>query len=344
MVKGTSFCFDSNDNIEDELVNNNNEEELDFMNFPGVEDQLNNVKLSFEEQKEQMEKVSKGIWKKVLKAPSSNAKSIDFSRDRVTYHRNLFMEDEPAPFDSTYLNGKPDEIGNIEEYLEGLIEALSSMKEGESSQFIISPEKMFGSQGCMPRVMPNAEILAELMILKVDEIGNEKRVNELDLQSPRPLNEAKELVDEGRLRAKDNFINKNYAKAIQIYQKVVQIIELAQTKDEQEYSEKMELKSKNLINLALSYNMNEQPKKAIETIAEIEKICNIDKESKVLFIKGKALRLLGEYKEALIALKKAQHLKSNDKAVLEELEKLNIGMANYNEVSKKMAKYIFNSS
>lgn len=315
------------------------------MNFPGLEDNLNNVNLSFEEQKEHMEQVFEGVWKKIQKAPPSNAKLIDFARNRITYHRNLFMENEPAPFDSTYLNGKPDEIcNNTENYLKGFIEALSTMKEGESSRFIISPEKMFGKEGCMPRIMPNAEILAELKVLKVDEIGDDNCVNELDLQSYRPLEQAKKLVEEGRLRAKDHFINENFEKAIRIYQKVIQIIELATTKDEIEESEKVGLSTQILINLALSYNMIEQPKNTIATITEVEKKCNIDNLPKVLFAKGKALRLLGEYKEALIAFKMAQRLRPNDKAITKELEKLDISVADYNEISKKMAKKLFISS
>lgn len=337
-----TFSFDSNENIEEENVNYG--EDLDFMNFPGVEENMNTVKLTFEEQKEQMELVFDGVWKKVQKAPPSNAKSIDFARHRITYHRNLFMENEPAPFDSTYLNGKPDEIcNNVEEHLQGFIEALSTMKEGESSQFIISHEKMFKS-GCLPRVLPDADILAELKVLKVAEIGDDECVNELDLQSFRPLNEAKKLVEEGRLRAKDYFINEKYKDAIKIYQKVIQIIELAQTKDEEEETDKIRLSIEVLINLALSYNMSEQPKKTISTITDIEKKCKIDDQPKVLFIKGKALRLLGEFKEALIVLKMAQRLRPNDKAILKELEMLNINVADYNEISKKMSKKLFNSS
>lgn len=110
---------------------------------------------SFIDWKKEMIEISEGIFKKVLKPPTSDAKMINLQRTRVTYHRNLYLENEDQPFDSTYLNGKTGEIclalkrGN---YLEGILDALSSMKEGEQSLFIVTYKKMFKELGCAPRV------------------------------------------------------------------------------------------------------------------------------------------------------------------------------------------------
>lgn len=110
---------------------------------------------SFVDWKSGMIEISEGVFKKVRQAPADDAKQIKLQRARVTYHRNLYVENEDQPFDSTYLNGKSDEIClalKTGTYLEGILEALESMKEGEQSLFIISYMKMFRELGCAPRV------------------------------------------------------------------------------------------------------------------------------------------------------------------------------------------------
>lgn len=286
-----------------------------------------------------MDEVFEGVWKTVVKAAPGNAKAIDFSRHRITYHRNFFMENETAPFDSTYLNGKPDVICNdIDGKLTGFAEALSTMKEGESARFIITHKKMFGVNGCLPRVQPAADILAELKVLKVEEIGDDQSVNKInDLTEVKTFAEAKDLAKEARLRAKDYFDNGNIESAIRIYQKIQQMLEFAKPNGESEETERDELLIQVLTNLATCFNINDQPKKTIAAIAQIEAKCDIDNQPKILFTKGKALRLLCEYQNALIALKKAQKIKPNDKSISKELEKLDKCIADDNEFTKKLS-------
>lgn len=342
-MRGTQFDFDSNAMLDEDFTGD--DEELDFMNFPEVENYMNPLHQTFDEQKATMEQVFEGVWKRVLKPAPLNAKSIDFSRHRITYHRNFFMENEPAPFDSTYLNGnKPDEVcQDLNNYLEGFLEALSTMREGESSLFIISYQKMFGEAGCMPRVLPKADILAELKVIKIDDIGNAKYVNELDDFSPKPLEKVKEYVEAGRLRAKDHFKSEEYENSIQVYQKILQALEFAIVNNETEKVEKIDLSIHILSNISLCQIKLDQARKALKTIAQIEEKCNIDNQPKILFQKGKALRLLGEFKEAAVALKKAQQLKPNDHTISKEMEVLNKSMADYDETSKNMAKKYFQS-
>lgn len=111
---------------------------------------------TFQELKENMVKISDGVFKKVLKKAANDAKEVDLQRTRVVYHRNLFLENSDLPFDSTYLSSNaPDEIClplKNKVILIGFGEALNSMKEGEQSLFVVSYKKMFGVQGCPVRV------------------------------------------------------------------------------------------------------------------------------------------------------------------------------------------------
>lgn len=115
----------------------------------------NPCETSFANWKKSMIEISDGVYKKILKTAPVEAKAVEIERQRITYHRNFYIEGEDAPFDSTYLSGEPDEIclpikGGI--YLDGFLEALGSMKEGEQSLFVVSYKKMFKELGCKPRV------------------------------------------------------------------------------------------------------------------------------------------------------------------------------------------------
>jgi FKBP-type peptidyl-prolyl cis-trans isomerase len=154
LMSGALFEIDFNpqdqaDEVEEEIQSwdDNNEEDLKKNQNPCT--------TSFAEWREKMECISEGVYKKVLKKAPAEEKLINLKGNRVVYHRNFFMEDDVSPFDSTYLNGKPDEFClSLQEgsCLTGVFEALSSMKIGERSLFIVDYKKMFREMGCPPRV------------------------------------------------------------------------------------------------------------------------------------------------------------------------------------------------
>lgn len=154
-MNGTTFELNSRDNQAEY------EEEIDGMFWNEDIENLDNFKnpcaTTFAEWKSDMSEILPGVWKKVVKHGAKDAKLIELSRTRVMYHRNLYMEGDDHPFDSTYLSDKKDgdEIClpmKSGSYIEGILEALGTMKEGEKSLFIISYQLMFKELGCKPRV------------------------------------------------------------------------------------------------------------------------------------------------------------------------------------------------
>lgn len=153
VMNGTTFELDSRND------RGAFEEEVDNMFWNEANEDLpaheNPCTTTFKEWKSEMTEVLPGVWKKIAKPAAENTKGIDLARTRVTYHRNLYVEGEDHPFDSTYLNNKKDEIClplKSVGYVDGLLEAVETMKEGERSYFIIGWKKMFGALGCPPRV------------------------------------------------------------------------------------------------------------------------------------------------------------------------------------------------
>lgn len=340
MAQGVKFSIDTNDIVECE----DESEEMNFFNFPDIEENLIPFEQqSFDELKSRMTEVCEGVWKIPYKEAPKNSTQVNFAIHRVTYHRNLYMENEAYPFDSTWMNSKPDVICNdTEKYLEGILDALVTMKEGEQSYFVISYTKMFKEQGCFPRVLPKADILCDLKVLQVEEIGDQKHIAQLDDHlKVRTFAEIKSLSEEGRLRGKFLFSNQKLKDAIKIYKKVFQAIELCRPSNDDEKREQKELKIQIMINLATCFNIQQEPKKALSFIDDIEKICDISNNPKILFIKGKASRMNGDYKGACIALKKANTLRPHNTEIISELEKLDSSMSDYSDIDKKLSKSLF---
>lgn len=338
--EGATFEIDTTE--EDTPYDYSNE--MDFNNFPGSEDHLIPLDTPFSDLKLKMDNVVEDVWKKVYKETSKNAISVDLSKHRVTYHRNLYMEEDSHPFDSTWLNGKPHIINphETEQYLEGILDALSTMKENEQSYFVISYRKMFKEKGCEPRVLPCSDIFCDLKVLKLEEIGDQYNIDQLqDPTLQKSFQEAKEIYNDGRLRAKSLFQNKKTESAIKIYEKIVQMLDFCKTENNDEIRERKEMMIQNFTNLALCYNLRDNPNKAISVIHQIEALTDIKKNSKILFIKGKALRLLGEYDQAAAALIQAYRLNPLNEIIGKELQCFDSVVANYKDMSKKFAENLF---
>jgi hypothetical protein len=143
LMGGTSFELNVPENnfeqFDEDLLWDGTEEDL-------LDRYANPCSTTFAEQQKKMDLVSEGLYKKVLKSSDPDAKAVDVCRQRVIYHRNMYIEDESNPFDSTHLIGKAEEmclpLDKQTVYLEGFVEALETMKEGEQSLFLISYKKM----------------------------------------------------------------------------------------------------------------------------------------------------------------------------------------------------------
>jgi FK506-binding protein 6 len=338
ITSGTTFTFDTGD-----LSNYSGDEkddEDDFIFHPEADNYKISFSMPFEEIKASMKEECKYVWKRTYREAKADAPKVEFSRHRVTYHRNLYMENQEFPFDSTWMNNKkPDVIFNdTDQFLPGITDALSTMREGEKAYFVISYKKMFKEEGCPPRVMPKSDILCDLYVTNVEEIGSEESIQQLKEEEcvVKPFTEAKTLSKDGRLRAKDFVEQQKYKKAITIYKQILQIFVLCTTSGEDEEKELRLLKIQIMTNIVTCYNLQENAKDALIFIELIEKICDISDNSKLLFAKAKALRFDGEFQRARDLLHAANMLCPASEAIRDESMKLNEAMKKYKELTWKL--------
>ncbi len=86
--------------------------------------------------------------------------------DLVTVNqRALFLNGKSIT--DTYKTGEPSQF-KVSDAIEGLKEGLLLMKEGSRYKFFIPPELAWGNKGSSSRIPPNAVVVFDIHIVKID--------------------------------------------------------------------------------------------------------------------------------------------------------------------------------
>lgn len=187
---------------------------------------------------------------------------------------------------------------------------------------------------------PESDILCDIKILSVDEVGDQAAIDKIleEESKPRIFSEIKQLVEETRLRASDYFCKQSIDNAVKLYQRIIQAVQFAKTVDEKEEIDKKNILVQVMTNLAVCKNKQEDWQQALEYVKMIEAFGSIDTQPKVLFAKGRALMKLGDIKKALFFLLKALKLRSDDKQIIQAIEECQKRQKNYDSFNKDFAK------
>jgi tetratricopeptide (TPR) repeat protein len=132
-----------------------------------------------------------------------------------------------------------------------------------------------------------------------------------------------------------------HSKAVKIYKQILQALLFCETSDNEEESEIKALKVQIMTNIVKCYNLQEKAKEALAFIAKIEQSYDIGQNSKLLFAKGKALRLQGDFKGSLTALTMAFKLHPTNKVIINELIMLENGMEKYKKTEEHLKGWKF---
>ena len=202
------------------------------------------------------------------------------------------------------------------------------MVEKEEALFCISYQYAFGPLGCPDRYPPKSDILVDIKIMKVENVGDDKVAQKfMKNYEAKSFKETIDDANEVYIKARDMFKRKNVSQAIKSYQKIVQIIETTPTNSDEEKKQQQEFLVKVYTNLCVCYNNKEEPQQTISALKELKGITNIQSNSKLMFAQGKAHMLLGEYLQARDSFAQAMELKPHDedikKAIIQLEEKTN---------------------
>ncbi|KAG8594403.1 hypothetical protein GDO81_001190, partial [Engystomops pustulosus] len=171
----------------------------------------------------------------------------------------------------------------------------------------------YGTQGRIPNILPNANLLLEVTLLDVHDGPD------LELLTGQ---EKLALANQKRERGNFYYQQADYVFAINSYDIALKIVNSSSKVDftPDEENELLDVKMKCLNNLAASQLKLDHFEAALKS-------CNMVLEQqpeniKALFRKGKVLAQQGEYSEAIAILRKALKLEPTNKTIHAELSKL----------------------
>uniref|UniRef100_A0A182JWF1 peptidylprolyl isomerase n=1 Tax=Anopheles christyi TaxID=43041 RepID=A0A182JWF1_9DIPT len=289
---------------------------------------------TFDELRQEMERIDEHIYKRIMKAgvgePIPN-------NTRVVIEYNAFFEQESKPFDSTTLRDKPQRfVVGKNNVLLGIEEAVRTMRVSEEAQFVIAYQLLYGEIGCPPRIKPKADVLFVIRLISATPDSDGEALSKLNETERRSYGMVKDKVTEIRQYARDCFKRNLISNAIVKYLEAVNTLQMCQLKDEAEQQEQQQLLIALHTSLAVCYNRRDKPKDACRMVNELRRLCDVNKNAKVLYQEGKALMNLGEYDRSRKCLLRAQQLEPNDEIVQQALKQLNDRSVKHQQEEKKI--------
>ncbi|KAJ9579704.1 hypothetical protein L9F63_004630 [Diploptera punctata] len=263
----------------------------------------------------------------------------------VIVHYNAYIEYGDEPYDSTWLRGNPKKFRlNRNHVIPGLDVAVSTMKKGEHSRFLIHPDMGFGKYGCPPRIPGNAELLFDIELINFQDAAAAEAFEALSLDEREKQDFAVILkaAQAEHLVGNDLFKSGKINAAITKYKKVEKFLEKCHLKDSNEEEQQQKQLLKVYVNLSVCYNKQKKPELAC--IASKEALRIDPKSAKALFNFGKALLTLSDYRQARHLFLQAQKIQPDNPEITEELKKLNKKQETYNKEIKSFSQRAFNSS
>lgn len=305
-------------------VDSDDDTDLTCMSFATLAKKMENVT---EDGKIKKKIIRQGVGEK----PSQNATVS------IRYFSYLEYNDEPT--DIAYLK-KPLNFRLGTYGIEGLNIAIHSMKVNEKAKFLIGPEYAYGSLGHPPRIPPNTTFFFQIELLRFLDSGAALEYGTLTEDEKKSFVRASKTAISLMENAKD-LLKNNPKLAIRDYNKALGLMEYCQLSNMEEQEEQQKIILRILTNLAISYNKDNQPKRACSmcnNIFNMVKNTSLKVPAKVYFNNGRALYMIGEYNKAKSKLLQAQKLEPQNKEISAELLKINEKLKKQSQIEKQLAK------
>jgi len=240
-------------------------------------------------------------------------------------HYIAYISNLHEPFDVTYLQGRRPKrfVLNNGELIPGLEIGIKTMTIGENARFIIKPELAYREMGCPPRIPPNATILFDVHLVTYFSPETFLSIDE-DNRDPDRFNKNIVQITKLHIEGNEQFKIGYIDKAIYKYEKAKELLHIVGCNSEEEEIEMMKYLNKLYTNLSLCYlkqcAFNKVCRMGIEAMKYSDRFSK--RSAKLFFNWGKALRLLKDFTEAKIKLKKALSIEPQNDTIKNEMQKL----------------------
>ncbi|CAH1119747.1 unnamed protein product [Phaedon cochleariae] len=285
-----------------------------------------------------------GAIKKRILRDGYGEKPQDGSLVRI--HYNAYIELTAEPFDSTYARKKPHQFTiNAGEVIPGLDISVQSMRIHEKSQFLIRPEYAYGPLGCLNRVPANTEVLFEIELSEIVNVGASTTFLTLPNDEQKQFSNVYQYCLALCAKAKDLY-NKDIKLSIREYNTAVGRLEVCHLADYEDQKKQQELLLKLYSNLLVCYTRVEEPKKGcinFNKIRELVKGTDLKISAKCYFNNAKCIRMLGDYDRAKERLDIAYKMEPHNADILNEMVNLDNERKTYHKKQIELSKAMLNS-
>ncbi|XP_022108900.1 inactive peptidyl-prolyl cis-trans isomerase FKBP6-like isoform X2 [Acanthaster planci] len=283
-----------------------------------------------------------GVKKRVKKVGSGEVFQEGWT---ATIHYEGYFEYCDVPYDSSKLRNKPQKITLGEgQVIPGLEIAVSTMRKGEKSDFLVSPEYAFGPRGVPPRIPENATILFVIELLAISEtpIAPDMDTWTAEKRKAATFDEILEVANAERKAGNEAYEEKRTSKATSHYIKAIRLLENARLANQSEEDEMRRVLLKLYLNMSICYIKQGHYTRALSNCT---KALEIDPDNiKALFRRGQALLRSGEFDQARHWLSKAQKISPKNSAIEAELRQLGKVKAKFEQLDKMMYSRMFASA
>ncbi|XP_065550478.1 inactive peptidyl-prolyl cis-trans isomerase FKBP6 isoform X2 [Lathamus discolor] len=281
-----------------------------------------------------------GVRKQELRPGTGPAMPPDAS---VAVKFSGYLEHQDKPFCTNCYRKSPGlmKLGKDITLL-GLEVGLLTMKKGELSRFVFTPDYAYGQQGCPPLIPPSATVVFEVEVLDFLDTAESDAFFELtaEQQAAFPLQKVLRVADTERQFGNYLYRKRHLDDAKDRYKKALSILGLSPS-SEAEQRQINASKLLLLLNLSLTYLKLKRPTQAL---VYGEKALEIDqRNAKALFRCGQACLCMTEYKKARDFLARAQRIQPFNHDINSELKKLASCYRDYLNKEKEMCCRMFAS-
>lgn len=239
---------------------------------------------------------------------------------RIQWSYSMFLEGQEDAFDST-----PSRIVRTDITLEGHHMALSSMRQGEEAQFLISYKFMYRDLGCPPRIPMKADILLVAKLINFIDTGDAQAVDNVAPEDRRKFNVIRDKIDLLHKKALDDMRCKRYGSAIAAYRKAIQNLELCTLANEDEQDQQQKMLFDYYINIMECYLQTKNWKKVCSMVNELRRrnATFVERDANILLNEAIAVsNIEGDYSRAIKMMRTAQRLDPLNERVNRELDEL----------------------
>lgn len=239
--------------------------------------------------------------------------------DVVLVHYEMYFEGNDTPFDSSIRRKKPVRFRvGCGALIEGLDLALLSMRMQEVSRFFIGWQCAYGEIGCPPRILPKADVLVQIELLKILDIVVSDVAGELpdgDTGFSTTLEQCEKLLQQG----KEQYVARNFAESVHKMNDGLKLLDHLPVKSEEEQEKMEKLKVRINVNLAAVHNYCNRPELACNHCNEAMRL---DPNHRLaLFNFGRAQIRLNNFQKADEVLKKGRSLYPTERKFVDEIKR-----------------------